>query len=117
MKTDQQHRWSSPSSLSTVVMSHNLTRSVTRLAEQGFNITWSKHRSLTNNNSFEAAFKKKDGLHFLPVKSKDNNPKNKETWFSPDIRRHQGSNLTNDAHNDRIWMYNNQDYLVRPRRR
>ena len=41
--------------------------SVNRLAEQGFNITFSDQPTITNSNGFEAKLKQEDGLYFLPV--------------------------------------------------
>eukprot|EP00435_Cladocopium_sp_Y103_P041886 s2323_g11.t1 len=99
--------------------------SVTRLAEQGFNITLSEHPTMTNNNGFEATLKQKEGLYFLPVKvttvprterlDVHDTPDGIKATISPVTLTPQGAQWV--THNNDIWMYNSQGYLVRVHKR
>ena len=99
--------------------------SVTRLAEQGFNITLSEHPTMTNNNGFEATLKQKEGLYFLPVKvttvprterlDVHDTPDGIKATISPVTLTPQGAQWV--THNNDIWMYNSQGYLVRLHKR
>ena len=94
--------------------------SVTRLAEQGFNITLSEHPTVTNNNGFEATLKKKDGLYCLPVKTTTSRIQKLDVHQTPDGIKATVSPVTLTpegaqwvTHNNDVWMYNNQGYLAR----
>jgi hypothetical protein len=98
--------------------------SVTRLAEQGFNITLSEHPTVTNNNGLEATLKKKDGLYCLPVKTTTSRIQKLDVHQTPDGIKATVSPVTLTpkgaqwvTHNNDVWMYNNQGYLVRLHRR
>ena len=95
-------------------MSHNLS------CRSNFNITLREHPTITNNNGFEAALKKKDGLYFLPVKT--TTPRTErldvhqtsegiKATISPVTLTPEGAQWV--THNNHTWVYNNQGYLAR----
>jgi hypothetical protein len=117
MKTEQQQAMAIPFYVCDVSQP---ILSVTRLAEQGFNITLSEHPTVTNNNGLEATLKKKDGLYCLPVKTTTSRIQKLDVHQTPDGIKATVSPVTLTpegaqwvTHNNDVWMYNNQGYLAR----
>ena len=100
--------------------------SVTRLNEQGYNIHFTDSTpDITHPTGFKATLVKTSGLYYLPVKTTSLPPNTRldirETTegftatISPVTLTPQGPVWV--THNNDIWMYNNQGFLVRLHRR
>ena len=100
--------------------------SVTRLNEQGYNIHFTDSTpDITHPTGFKATLTKTAGLYYLPVKTTLLPPNTRldirETTegfaatISPVTLTPQGPVWV--THNNDIWMYNNQGFLVRLHRR
>ena len=99
--------------------------SVTRLAEQGFQIVLSDHPRVTHPQGFAATLTQKQGLYFLPAKITTipetqhidihDSPDGIRVTISPVTLTPTGAQWV--THNNDIWMYNNQGYLVRLHKR
>ena len=99
--------------------------SATRLAEQGFEITLSEQPTIRHTNGFEAALKQQHGLYYLTVKT-TGTPVNTrldiaeteqgiKATISPVTMTPTGANWV--THNNDIWIYNSQGFLVRLHKR
>ena len=99
--------------------------SATRLAEQGFEVTLSEQPTIRHTNGFESALKQQHGLYYLTVKA-PGTPVNTrldiaeteqgiEARISPVTMTPTGAKWV--THNNDIWIYNSQGFLVRLHKR
>ena len=99
--------------------------SATRLAEQGFEITLSEQPTIRHTNGFESALKQQHGLYYLTVKT-TGTPVNTrldiaeteqgiKATISPVTMTPTGAKWV--THNNDIWIYNSQGFLVRLHKR
>ena len=99
--------------------------SATRLAEQGFEITLSEQPTIKHTNGFESILKQQHGLYYLSVKT-TGTPINTrldvseteqgiKATISPVTLTPTGAKWV--THNNDVWMYNSQGFLVRLHKR
>ena len=99
--------------------------SATRLAEQGFEITLSEQPTIKHTNGFESTLKQQHGLYCLSVKT-TGTPINTrldvaeteqgiKATISPVTLTPTGAKWV--THNNDVWMYNSQGFLVRLHKR
>ena len=99
--------------------------SATRLAEQGFEITLSEQPRIKHTNGFESTLKQQHGLYYLSVKT-TGTPINTrldvaeteqgiKATISPVTMTPTGAKWV--THNNDVWMYNSQGFLVRLHKR
>ena len=99
--------------------------SATRLAEQGFEITLSEQPTIKHTNGFESILKQQHGLYYLSAKT-TGTPINTrldvseteqgiKATISPVTLTPTGAKWV--THNNDVWMYNSQGFLVRLHKR